>query len=204
VPSPLSAGCWKSSKCLICLLCLCFEPSCLVWLRERCVLRAEICCFFVLLGYPGHCDKGRSQNLIAMCMAAQQQSHLQCLGGTTHRSSFSLDAASISTCRRQRLTIDAGHTDKHRRPRMALLSGCWHPVEWANALLGTSSPLRTCRSLSAVGVSRPGRRPSSHCSCKTLRVSILSLWHAACCDCVLLEHSSFKQAGTTPRGHQAA
>ncbi len=52
---------------LICLLPLRFESSCLGWLRERCVLRAEICCFFVLLiGYPGHCDEGRSQNLIAM------------------------------------------------------------------------------------------------------------------------------------------
>ena len=35
---------------------------------------------------------------------------------------FSLNTAPISARRRQRLTIDAGLTDKHRRPRMALIS----------------------------------------------------------------------------------
>ena len=82
-----------------------------------------------------------NNNLISDVLVATLTSPPSC--STLHRSPLR---------RRQRLTIDAGHTDKHRRPRMASLSGCWHPVEWANTLLGMSPPLRTCRLLSAVDV----------------------------------------------------
>ena len=64
----------------------------------RCVPRWVFAEF--TLGHPGHCDEGRAQNLIAMCMAALTPSPfafiLHVFVARHTRSAFSLDTASIS------------------------------------------------------------------------------------------------------------
>ena len=64
----------------------------------RCVPRCVFAEF--TLGHPGHCDEGRAQNLIAMCMAALTPSPfafiLHFFVAQHTRSAFSLDTASIS------------------------------------------------------------------------------------------------------------
>jgi hypothetical protein len=62
------------------------------------------------LGHPGHCDEGRAQNLIAMCMAAQTPSPfafvLHLFVAQHARSAFSLDTALISALALQAKALD--------------------------------------------------------------------------------------------------
>ena len=86
----------------------------------RCVPRCVFAEF--TLGHPGHCDEGRAQNLIAMCMAALTPSPfafiLHVFVAQHTRSAFSPTprrSPLLRRCRR-RLSIDAGPTDSIGAP----------------------------------------------------------------------------------------
>ena len=152
----------------------------------RCVPRWMFADF--TLGHPGHCDEGRAQDLIAMCMAALTPSPfafiLHVFVARHTRSAFSLDTASISAH-----ALQAEALGRHRSHRWAsapphgISSGRWHPVEWASTLLGderTSSHVPAWpRGWHRVSVERPSLRCSCNHRSELLypHISLISQWH---------------------------
>ena len=110
--------------------------------------------------------------------------------------------------RRQRLTVDAGPTDKHRRPRMAFPVAAGTPSSGQAHCLEMGTPLRTC-SLSAVGdpASPSNGRPCAAAaiigvSC-FIHITLTAQRHCKK-DCHIVVLLILQQAGWTPRGRQAA
>ena len=92
------------------------------------------------LGRPGHCDKGRVQNLVATACGCPHtillRLHLRVFVALHTSTALSPTCTNLHLLAAGRGSRSTQVPPIASAPPHGFFSGCWHPVEWANTLLG--------------------------------------------------------------------